>query len=136
MTPLDLASWLNRRAAPPPDAGGGFSFLEILIALAICGLTITAVSASLLTILSGEQLNRRLQDEVLVLQTLAARHHLQNGAPELDDLFDGVWSIARETVTTGEGAEVASWIIYRLWGGAPPQAGPRIAVRAEPALWQ
>ncbi len=125
------ASWLSRRALRSPDRGrGGFTFLEILIALAICGLTITAVSASLLAVLSGERLNRRLQDESLVLQTLLARHYLQDGEPNLDDLYDGAWGVESDTVTIGEGEESQVWVVYRLWGGVPPGTGPRLAVRA------
>lgn len=131
MTPRGSASWSSRRAPRSPDIGQcGFTFLEILIALAICGLTLSAVSASLLAIFSGEQLNRRLQDEGLALQTLATRHPLQAGTPILDNLFDGAWSVERETATTGEGAQAEVWIVYRLWGGAPAGAGPRMAVRA------
>lgn len=127
-------SWPDAPALPPlskpasaSQARAGFTFLEVLIAVALCSLTVAAVAATVTTVLAAEQLNERLQKEALVVRTFAARHHAPLAASDGGG-DPGGWSAPALRVTTGEGKQAQEWDVLTLTApdGTP---GPRLAFR-------
>jgi prepilin-type N-terminal cleavage/methylation domain-containing protein len=98
--------------APEPDQRPGFTLIEIVVALAICTITIYACASALLTSLRAEGTARDAMTLDLALDRLATAHYVR---------FD-IDAPAIEVETTLEETTFAGleWSVMRV---APPAGG-------------
>ncbi|NKB23831.1 MAG: prepilin-type N-terminal cleavage/methylation domain-containing protein [Kiritimatiellae bacterium] len=91
----------------------GFTFIEVMVALAILTIMVFVVGTSLITILKAEETARRTQQSALLIQRLSTRHFIHK---EIDDVFRNEypdWNFASKSIDP-VGIEKDEWFVWTL----------------------
>lgn len=111
----------------------GFSFIEVIVALAVTAILVATVCVTLVTALSAE---RRLDD------LRSAESHAGELVAYLFAGYDptnamagwaGAWTAAGQEQSIGEGSNRITWSIWEVRAAGQADAGTRIALRGRAA---
>ena len=102
----------------------GFTLVEILLALAVTVIMVSALAAALIGALHAEQTTDRLMEGRLILQEQAALRTVALPEKDVPEPLAG-WRIISNEVTRGEGDEETRWAVIEAVPDDPPS--PRLA---------
>ena len=94
----------------------GFSLLEVVVAMAVAVVLVFAVSATLTTVLRGEETAEWLRQGALHIRTIQARFYLEGGDGGLESGAYEPWAVRFEDVAVPAGEDSEAW---RVWELAP-----------------
>ena len=92
----------------------GFTFVEVLVALLVAALLVSAASSALITSLAAERTAARMQEATLLVPTIASREYLQPG--ETNGALHADWAVNSDVVETKGASATNTW---RMWTMSP-----------------
>lgn len=106
-----------------------FTFLEVVIALAIVSFMALAVGHALMTVLRAERIAVQVRESALLIDTIATRHYFDQPIPETMSVVPGGrWKTASEVVSGDTNEETESmWKTFTLTRGGPNRYPVRMA---------
>ena len=110
----------------------GFTFLEVLIALAVAAILVTVACTALVTALRAEQGAGHLREAGLLIGSIQAETWLGDGddTPYPAEAFPN-WEITASTEDTLTGDEQIEWEVWTLAPRDRPSLRTSFAMRAE-----
>jgi prepilin-type N-terminal cleavage/methylation domain-containing protein len=106
----------------------GFTFLEVLIALAILTILAAQLLSAEMTILRADQLTRALETQAFQTQTAITSYYL--GQPATTTPGVNGWDVRMESVSPTTGTSDAGWLKLTIAPSNRPSAGRAVYLRA------
>ena len=114
----------------------GFTFVEVLISLAISALLVGTICSALIHITQMERQTVVLREAPFLLQTLACRSYLHQEQPqETAARIPRHWSATMNEELVKDEAEETPWVIWRLAPAKDPSFSYRLALRDGLGPW-
>ncbi len=114
--------------AAAPAQRAAFTFVEVIIALALCAILASVVCSSLITSLRAEQTAARVYDGSAVCDQLLAALYSGQSASNVAERA-GAWQVTQADAVTGEITNRVHWQVWEVSLRERPSVRQRFAVR-------
>ncbi|MBP7829270.1 MAG: hypothetical protein KA248_05085 [Kiritimatiellae bacterium] len=94
---------------------GGFTFVEIVVALLVAALLVHVAARSLATVFRADRASARLLEGRLLLRQAAAARYLGAVLEDRPEDWPAGWSLQSEEILTGAEPDVWRWKVLRCF---------------------
>lgn len=107
-----------------------FTFLEVIVALALCAILAGVMASVLTATLRAEQTATRVNEGYDLCERLLAAVH--SGSPHTNIVADagGAWQLTQQPAVTGDGTNQVGWVVWEVSLVERPSLRQRFATRA------
>ena len=132
-SPVPRCSRAPRSGARAPDAapprGAGFTFVEILFALALCAILTAVVGSSLITSLTTEQAALRVRDASALCDDLLVALQAGLDVSNVTAEAAATWQVTQADALTGPATNRVRWQVWEVSLVERPSVRHRFAIR-------